>query len=56
VLERRLASGELALRDALAELVVRVVQLDPAFLVNVNTREDLERLEALLGPEAQRGG
>ena len=30
VLERRLAAGELALRDALAELETAVVELDPA--------------------------
>ena len=44
VLERRLASGQLALRDALAELNVRVVDLDPALLVNVNTPDDLAAL------------
>lgn len=44
VLERRLARGELALRDALAELDVGVVELDPARLVNVNTPADLARL------------
>lgn len=44
VLERRLAAGELALREALAEFVVRVVPLDPAVLADVNTREDLEAL------------
>ena len=41
VLERRLARGELALRDALAELDVEVVDLDPALLANVNTPDDL---------------
>ena len=56
VLEERLASGELALRDALAALAVRVVPLDSAVLANVNTREDLERLEALMRREAQSGG
>ena len=40
-LERRLETGRLALRDALAELDVRVVDLDPALLVNVNTPDDL---------------
>jgi molybdopterin-guanine dinucleotide biosynthesis protein A len=44
VLERRLAEGRLALRDAGAELDVRVVEIDPAQLVNVNTPEDLRRL------------
>jgi molybdopterin-guanine dinucleotide biosynthesis protein A len=55
-LERCLASGELALRDALATLAVRVVPLDSTVLVNVNTRDDLERLEALVRREAQSGG
>jgi molybdopterin-guanine dinucleotide biosynthesis protein A len=41
VLRRRLEAGELALRDALAELDTVVVELDPAKLRNVNTREDL---------------
>jgi molybdenum cofactor guanylyltransferase len=44
VLERRLAAGELALRDALDELDVRVVKIDPAQLANVNTPDDLARL------------
>jgi molybdopterin-guanine dinucleotide biosynthesis protein A len=44
VLERRLAAGELALRDALAELRTRVVHVDPDVLVNVNTAADLARL------------
>lgn len=52
VLEERLASGELTLRDALSELAVRVVPLDSAVLVNVNTREDLKRLEALVRRDA----
>jgi molybdopterin-guanine dinucleotide biosynthesis protein A len=47
VLEERLARGEFALRDALATLAVQVVSLESAVLANVNTREDLERLEAL---------
>lgn len=41
-LERRLAAGELALRDALTELKTRVVGLDPWELANVNTPADLE--------------
>ena len=45
VLERRLAAGELALRDALTELETRVVGLDPWELANVNTPHDLEVLE-----------
>jgi molybdenum cofactor guanylyltransferase len=44
VLERRLAQGRLALRDALEELDTRVVELDPAQLVNVNTPADLQVL------------
>jgi molybdopterin-guanine dinucleotide biosynthesis protein A len=44
VLERRLAEGKFALRDALEELDTRVVELDPAQLVNVNTPADLGAL------------
>jgi molybdopterin-guanine dinucleotide biosynthesis protein A len=44
VLERRLAAGRLALRDALAELDACVVELDPRELENVNTPADLEAL------------
>jgi molybdopterin-guanine dinucleotide biosynthesis protein A len=44
VLERRLARGELALRDAARELDCAVVDLDRALLVNVNSRDDLRRL------------
>jgi molybdenum cofactor guanylyltransferase len=40
-LERRLASGRLSLREAFSALETRVVQLDPALLLNVNTRADL---------------
>jgi molybdopterin-guanine dinucleotide biosynthesis protein A len=40
-LERRLTAGELALRDALAELATVTVELDPAHLVNVNAPEEL---------------
>ena len=42
-LEGRLAAGQLALKDAVAELDARVVELDPAELVNVNTPDDLAR-------------
>jgi molybdopterin-guanine dinucleotide biosynthesis protein A len=42
--ERGLATGRLALREALAELDVRVVELDPARLVNVNTPDELAAL------------
>ncbi|HYX89523.1 MAG TPA: molybdenum cofactor guanylyltransferase [Gaiellaceae bacterium] len=45
VLERRLAAGELALRDALAELETRRIDADPALLTNVNTPADLYELE-----------
>ena len=41
VLERRIASGELALRAALEDLGTRVVELDEALLGNVNTPADL---------------
>jgi len=44
VLERRLAAGELRLRDAVAELDAAVVELDPAVLVNVNVPGDLEAI------------
>ena len=44
VLERRLASGELALKDALRELDTCVVECDPELLENVNTPDDLQRL------------
>jgi molybdenum cofactor guanylyltransferase len=44
VLERRLAAGELALVDALAELDVATVELDRDLLANVNTPEELEAL------------
>jgi len=45
VLERRLQEGVLALRDALAELDVSVVDVDPDELANVNTPGDLALLE-----------
>jgi molybdopterin-guanine dinucleotide biosynthesis protein A len=43
-LEHRLEAGELALRDALAELDAVTVEVDPALLVNVNVPEELARL------------
>jgi len=43
-LECALAGGRLAIREALAELDAAVVELDPAFLINVNTPDDLRRL------------
>jgi molybdopterin-guanine dinucleotide biosynthesis protein A len=50
VLEARLAGGELAIRDALGKLDVRMVELDPQALVNVNDRSDLERLTIEIAP------
>jgi molybdopterin-guanine dinucleotide biosynthesis protein A len=47
VLEARLAAGEIALDEALTELDVRTVELDPELLANVNTERDLDRLRAL---------
>jgi molybdopterin-guanine dinucleotide biosynthesis protein A len=44
VVERRLAAGELAVRDAFAELDTVVVEADAALLVNVNAPEELEAL------------
>jgi molybdenum cofactor guanylyltransferase len=44
-LERRLAAGSLALRDALAELETSVVEADAALLANVNSPEELYELE-----------
>jgi molybdopterin-guanine dinucleotide biosynthesis protein A len=55
-LERRLATGRLALRDALAELDAHIVELDPWELANVNTPADLEaaaRRERALGAAAE---
>ena len=49
-LERRLAAGDLKLRDAFAELDTRVVELDPDVLANVNTPVDLQRLELRISP------
>jgi molybdenum cofactor guanylyltransferase len=43
-LERCLAEGRLALRDALDELETTRLQLDPALLANVNTADDLRCL------------
>ena len=44
VLERALADGRLALRDAIAKLDVATVELDDSLLVNVNTPADVRRL------------
>jgi molybdopterin-guanine dinucleotide biosynthesis protein A len=46
LLERRLATGPLALYRAYDELDVVEVEIDPALLVDVDTREDLDRLRA----------
>ena len=43
-LERALSEGRLALREAIAELDVAVVDLDAAVLANVNTPDDVRRL------------
>jgi molybdopterin-guanine dinucleotide biosynthesis protein A len=50
VLERRLAAGELTLRDAFAELDTRTVELDPTALANVNNPAQLELLELEIAP------
>jgi molybdopterin-guanine dinucleotide biosynthesis protein A len=44
VLERRIASGELALAAALEELETAIAELDPKLLVNVNSPEALAAL------------
>lgn len=44
VLERRLAEGRYALREALDELDTRRLEIDDSFLVNVNTKDELRRL------------
>lgn len=55
VLERRLAAGELALRDALPELDTVTLEVDRRLLVNVNAPEELTALSV---PESagERGG
>jgi molybdopterin-guanine dinucleotide biosynthesis protein A/predicted GNAT family acetyltransferase len=50
VLARHLADGRLALRSALDELDVSVVELPDPALENVNTSEDLERLATAIVP------
>lgn len=44
ILERALDTERLALRDALTELRVEVVDCDPELLANINTPDELERL------------
>ena len=46
ILEQRLEAGRLALDDALSELDTRIVQIDPALLVSVETERDLDRLRS----------
>jgi molybdopterin-guanine dinucleotide biosynthesis protein A len=55
VLERRLAAGELTLRDALSELETVTVEVDRSLLANVNAPEELAAL-SVLGSARQRGG
>ena len=55
VLERRLAAGELALRDALPELDTVTVEVEPRLLVNVNAPEEHAALSAP-GSAGERGG
>ena len=43
-LERALAAGRLSLRDAIAELGITHVDVDPELLINVNSPDDLARL------------
>ena len=43
-LERRLATGALALRDVLVDFDTRIVETDAALLLNVNTPNDLQHL------------
>jgi molybdenum cofactor guanylyltransferase len=49
VLERRLATGELRLGEALRELGARVVELDEAQLANANTPAELAAIERAAG-------
>jgi molybdenum cofactor guanylyltransferase len=45
VLEAALRASRLSLRDAFSELEVRRIPVDPGFLVNVNTEEELRALK-----------
>jgi molybdopterin-guanine dinucleotide biosynthesis protein A len=49
LLEQRLLAGRLKLRDAVADLRTAVVTIDPRHLANVNTPQDLERLDCERG-------
>jgi molybdopterin-guanine dinucleotide biosynthesis protein A/predicted GNAT family N-acyltransferase len=51
-LEQHLADGRLALRDAIAELDVHVVELPPEVLANVNEPDDLTSLAPRIVPFA----
>jgi molybdopterin-guanine dinucleotide biosynthesis protein A len=48
-LERRLAGGELKLREAVAELDAAVVPIDERRLANVNVPDDLRQIQAADG-------
>ena len=48
-LEQSMAREEYSLRDALRALDVRIVEVDPAELVNVNTKDELAAIEEQLG-------
>ncbi len=48
ILERRLAEGRLAVREALSELEVSRLPIDTALLANVNTLDDLRSLRRRL--------
>jgi molybdenum cofactor guanylyltransferase len=50
VLERRLAAGDLALWEAVAELGLPAVELEIAELVNVNSVAELELVSSMLPP------
>ena len=55
LLERRLAAGELGLRDALPELDAVMVDVEPRLLVNVNAPEELAAL-SVPGSACERSG
>jgi molybdopterin-guanine dinucleotide biosynthesis protein A len=54
VLRRRLAAERLSLRDVLAELDSRTIELDESLLVNVNTVDDLQCLLTVPGTSLAR--
>jgi molybdopterin-guanine dinucleotide biosynthesis protein A/GNAT superfamily N-acetyltransferase len=55
-LERRLGNGDLALRDAFAELDAQLVELDPRRAANVNTPAELAALEVRIVPFEREHG